>query len=194
MFITDWYHAIRCRVIYHPHRLHIHHPEITGWSWRDRDMILLCANFQILVDFVELELPHFSRWCGVGEAWETRLQKIPLLSWFLDTRRNPAAGIAHLEWAMGLDNPVSQAEHAKEQLALYRWWTQERPNRPDPWEEVSNRPEGSLNALFDSTITSPEKEAYFESLHKAGAIEDAYHEEDTAQLIRLMKIRRGLWT
>ena len=205
MNIHDWYHALRYRIVHHPHKLHIRHPDLIKGRWYDKDYILLYANFQILTDFVELEIPLFSRWCGIGEKWELRLGKIPFVRWFLETRRNPAEGIAHLEWASKLDDPEqehpmpSQAHHAREHLALYRWWKEERPARPDPWESITERPEIPLNKLLNDTdALTPEqrvqKEQYFEALRKADEIEESYMEEDTQQLIRLIKVRRGLWT
>lgn len=199
MFIKDWYNALRCRLVYHPHRLHIHHPELSGWGWRDRDLIILCANFQILMDFVELELPQFSRFCGMSERWEKVFEHIPFSRWFMDSHRNPQAGIDHLRWAMSLgEESVSHAHYASEQLALYLWWTQERPARIDPFDDV---PEcvGSIRELLwnvenDTPEVAQAKEAYFASLRKAGEIEEAQEQEDEDQLIRLMKVRRGLWT
>ncbi len=160
---------------------------------------MLCANFQILVDFVELELPHFSRVCGMGERLEKIVSRIPVLNWILDAYRNPQAGIDHLHWAISLgEESPSQAHHAAEQLALYLWWTQERPARRDPFDDVVDRPGPIRELLWNVENDTPEvaqaKDAYFASLRKAGEIEEAYEKEDEEQLIRLMKVRRGLWT
>lgn len=192
MLLTDWYYALRCRLLYHPHRLHIHHPDLTGWTWRDRDTIMLCACFQILVDYVELELPQFSRWCGEPK-WYRWVKYLPFYSWYMDRKRNPGAGIEHLHWATSVD-VAEQSRYAQEHLELYHWWTVERPGRRDPWDDVPHRT-GSVRDLFNrEDDPDGHKAEYFEALRKAGEIEESYHEEDERQLIRLMKVRRGLWT
>jgi hypothetical protein len=196
--IRDWYSSIRCRLLYHPHRLHIHHPEVTGWSWRDKDTILLCANFQILVDFVELELPQFNRFCGLDTQKHDWLYYLPFFSWYIDKKRNPRAGIEHLEWAMGLEDCTDQSFHATEQLDLYLWWTKVRPARVDPFDEVPENHLGIRDLFSEGTdltdLQREQREAYMTAIRKAGEIEEQYEEEDTKQLIRLMKVRRGLWT
>lgn len=197
-WLKDIYYSVCSRIIYHPHRLHIHHPELSGWQWRDRDLVMLCANFQILVDFVEKELPYMSRLCGEPSRWHRWMERLPVLSWYVDCCRFPQQGIEHLKWAISLgEESPSQAEYAKEQLDLYLWWTQVRPARIDPFDMVEDRPIGSIQELFadGKTVEAQQiKDAYFESLRKAGAIDDAYDVEDEAQLIRLMKVRTGLWT
>jgi len=193
----DWYNALRCRMVYHPRHLYIRHPDIRGWQWHDRDHIMLCAVFQILVDFVEQELPQFNRFCGMDTEKHQWIYRLPFLSWYLDTKRNPQAGIEHLQWAMSLTHDdgssTSQAQYAAETLALYRWWTIERPARLDPWEQVSET-RIPIKDLFKGEDGDGEKARYFEELRLAGAVEELYHDEDEAQLIRLMKVRRGLWT
>lgn len=195
MFLSDWYYALRCRLLYHPHRLHIHHPDLTGWSWRDRDTIMLCACFQLLVDYVELELPQFSRWCGEPK-WYRWVKYLPFFSWYMDKQRDPEAGVQHLHWAMGPEvAPSSQADYAKEHLELYLWWTQERPARVSPWKNIPDRPGESIRELFNREHDPDgSKAVYFAALDKAQHFEELYELEDERQLVRLMKVRRGLWT
>ena len=190
----DWYNALRCRIVYHPRHLYIRHPDIHGWQWQDRDSIMLCAVFQILVDFVELELPQHSRWCGEDVArWYRWGRYIPFVSWYADARRDAVGGCKHLLWAMSLEDSPSQAHHAGETLALYTWWTVERPARMNPWEQVADLHCG-IKELFNGEDADGLKAKYFAELETAGAIEEKFHDEDEVQLIRLMKVRRGLWT
>jgi hypothetical protein len=177
------------------HLVIIKHPEYGFGRYHDADTTMLFAMFQILVDFVEIECGSI---CG-PYRFETRLQKIhrvitnlPLLHWLLPPVRNKRRGLHHLRWAMKLQDSPSQAAHAKDVFALYRFWTKQRPNRKGPWdwaetfEEIKRIPntEGLLSF-------SPE---YSARLDEANELEELYHQEDEAALLLLVKIRRGLWT
>ncbi len=134
-------------------------------QWYDFDMRLLYSAFDELVNFVEIELASSS----INSS-----EKKYKSSW---GGRSPEAEIDHLKWASELKNknngnlndrqPSRQALAAQETLALYQWWKVERPNRPDP-----------------NSIASQEK------LN----LENKQDDEDTAMLIRLVKIRQSLWT
>jgi hypothetical protein len=122
--------------------------------------------------------------------------------------RDPEAGLAHLVWEMTLDNPElsefdrcdSQAEYAREKLALYNWWKITRPARPDPmdtsgWSDCCNKRRDVGFHLFDNENESPELKAEVDiALKELRRIEEEYDTEDENMLIRLIKIRRGLWT
>jgi hypothetical protein len=71
---------------------------------------------------------------------------------------------------MGVDN--KQSHCAQEQKELYLWWKDIRPTRVDP---------------FDNVIWDDPNKSRFDA-------EEEQFEEDTEMLIRLMKIRRSLWT
>jgi hypothetical protein len=99
--------------------------------------------------------------------------------------------------------PTPQAENAREILALYKWWTEVYPNRPDPhdesgWSEYCNRmreEKGEGLRWLGTQSENPETEALgktaLELTHK---IEAAYEQEDEDMMIRLIKVRSGLWT
>lgn len=93
------------------------------WGWRDRDMLILYACFNLLQAYVEQEDPF-----------------------------------GFIDWD---DNLVAQ-HIGNEIRALYAWWTEERPMR---------------NQIQSSY------EAY-----------ESFDIEDDEMLLRLMKIRRHLWT
>lgn len=80
------------------------------------------------------------------------------------------AGIAYIDWEISLgDESPSQAQSAKEIKELYLWWKHERPNRIDPWSDEYNG---------DDPLT----------------LETEQYQEDTAMLVRLINVRRDLWT
>jgi hypothetical protein len=170
-----------------------------------------------LVDFVEIE----SAWSHI--AWgdkEARAKYDPPFyasGWFRwRTWRCPQAGIDHLDWAMTLTNndwcepdhpdygkPTGQAIRAKEIKELYTWWKEVYPNRPDPhdasgWSEyceLKRKEHGETGLSFMKESKNPETRALGDAaLKKTSEIEQAYDAEDTEMMIRLIKVRDGLWT
>ncbi len=97
---------------------------------------MLHANFNMLKEFVETELAD-------QQGWRTDRDDIDLIS------IGRVTGLEHLDWQIALtlnehdgleaDDPrigesTPQALTAQEIKALYLWWVDERPNRPDPWD------------------------------------------------------------
>lgn len=178
-------------------------------GYYDSDTRMLNGMFALLVDFVEVE----KAWIHVvfdKEARTTFTYPWYSLGWLrFKSFRNPAAGIAHLAWEMSLDDPnldeysqsPSQAASAREQLALYDWWTNIRPNRIDPYDASGwtdycerSRAENGKYYLWEDE-RSPEDTAISQaSLNKLHEIEQAYEAEDEEMLIRLIRVRRHLWT
>lgn len=132
--------------------------------------------------------------------------------------RNPEAGLAYLEWASNLKHdeewvdkddpdcgkPTSQALAAQEITLLYKWWKEERPKRPDPidasgWsdycEERRQIAEEAGNESFwpDHSSDDSNRNRSHEILEICRKIEKEQEDEDTAMLIRLIKIRSHLW-
>lgn len=184
------------------------HPKhIKRGQWMDLDNRILYCLFDELVDFVEIEKAYCNyrwdeekakskRWWQVGR-WRTR------------TWRSAEAGIDHLEWEMSLTDeewiddktqakPTAQAITAKEVFDLYTWWTQVYPNRPDPYDVsgwsayCDSRRERGVGML----CSDPEKDKWNvdEILKKSNEIEKQYQDEEQEMLIRLIKVRKNLWT
>lgn len=112
--------------------------------------------------------------------------------------RCPEAGVDHLLWASSLKydepfmskkdplwgKPTPQAKSAVKMLELYKWWTEERPVRPDPMEA------SGWSACWEGDDEKA-KQAASKRLHK---MEEEQEREDERMLVRLIKIRRHLWT
>jgi hypothetical protein len=202
------YYAVN-RWIDQSHALVAHPKHIKPGSWTDLDNRILICLLDELVDFVEIEKAYSNyrwnaekqkgmRWWQVGR-WRTR------------TWRNAEAGIDHLQWEMTLTNAewldedkkheavlTSQAMAAKEVFELYTWWTQVYPNRPDiydisGWSAYcdSKRDRG---IGFMETDPLEDQEETRKILDKNREIEAAYTAEEEAMLIRLIKVRKCLWT
>lgn len=180
----------------------------TGLSrgrYHDCDTRLLHGMFNLLVDFIEVE----KAWMHV--VFDEEAQKKHKHPWWslgwtrFKAFRDPAAGLAHLDWEMKLGDPVEheypspdQAHAAKEQFELYIWW-KARPSRPDPmdasgWSAICDELR-TKNGRMSFKSDDPEMEARkSESIKRMTEIEETYELEDQEMMIRLIKIRRHLWT
>ena len=178
-------------------------------QWWEFETRLLHCSFDTLVDFVEIE-----------EAWHTVMWNdedrakfnFPKGRWARRSWRSPEAGIAHLTWASNLvvdegmgakpgdvdyGKPTGQAVDALETLTLYQWWKHIRPQRPEEHEASGWTAYCDLKRddMFDDTNdTQALKELKDRAFNNLREIEEAYEQEDTAMLIRLVKLRKRLWT
>ena len=146
-------------------------------QWYDLDTRILHGLFNELVEFVEKELSHLSKW--------DRNKKYKFKN-----GRCVEAAYDYFEWASnlrfdetyGIDPDASnygeltpQGENALKIKELYEWWSN-RKNRPDPFDLFSKQTHGKR---------------YY---HKIDNLEKEYEKEDTQKLIELIKIRSHLWT
>ena len=96
--------------------------------------------------------------------------------------------------------PTHQAETAIETLVLYYWWKEVRPQRLDPydvsgWSELCERRRTEHGqSLWLEDQTEEERAESRESIIISNRLEEEYHKEDEDMMIRLIKIRQGLWT
>lgn len=216
--IYDCKYYINNRWVTRTHALTASPKSIKRGEWCDVGNRFLPCLFNELVDFVEIELA----WSNI--AWsdeEARAKYNPpfwATGWFRwRTWRCPQSGLDSLEWqrklTFGEDYPgmveddqkdklTPQAVKAQELLDLYKWWTEVYPNRPDPYEasgwteycEASRAANGG-KLSWSGHKDNPELRKMNDKAHKAlRKIEAAYEKEDEQMMIRLIKVRHGLWT
>ena len=171
-------------------------------GWHDVDEKILHVCFNMLVDYVEQECASmnvvFSNEARrEAYGWRAKLPRV-----FRENWRSREHGLAHLEWEMTLDDPSlsvderspHQAEKARAVKQLYLWWVDERPKREEleyPLEEGIGMK--TLSAKWKAA--NPEKAAATADWAKQSHIlEKAWDDEDTLMLMKLVKIRKGLWT
>ena len=220
MFIPDKLYAIKYyinnRFITRTHALTASARDLPRGQWTDVGNRFLPCLFNELVDFVEVELAW---WHLVWEDKEKRKKyNAPWWRfgwWNIRVWRCPQAGLDNLEWqrnlrwtedevgpdSKNLGQLTPQAVKAQEILDLYKWWTETYRNRPDPYEasgwsaycEASRLANGGrLSWGGDKT---PELKKMSDKAHKLlRKIEEDYEKEDEAMMIRLIKVRHGLWT
>lgn len=200
--VNDLRYAIRVRVF---DRYHVIKTGLDP-GYRDCDTRMMHGMFNMLVDFVEVE----KAWMHVVfSKGEQKKRKHPWwsLGWTrFKAFRDPDAGIDYLKWEMKLDDPSisqdqqspSQAQAAREIWLIYHWWKYVRPVRPDPhdasgwseWCRKTDYREMFSNRKRNKAEIAKEREI----LGRAQEIERAYDQEDEDMLIKLVKIRKNLWT
>jgi hypothetical protein len=170
-------------------KMHYLPTRLKAGQYYELDTRILHGLFESLVDFIECE----KAWMAVVFD-EAAMKKYGYPKWPRWLRfgsfRCTQAGIDHLNWEMSLrfgddwgiapDNEKygqtpPQAIAAKEQLELYTWWKNVRPARVDPYDTSKD-------------LERPER------WDQINAMEEQYEKEDEEMLIRLIKIRRSLWT
>jgi hypothetical protein len=213
--INDIRYYINNRWVHQTHGMISH--SLEKGRWHEFESRLLHSMFDQLVDFVEIEQAwHHVIWDEEARVkYETPWwQKQQFFRWG-KVWRCPDAGIEYLIWASGLKlgedmgvnkdsehygEPTGQAKNAQEILELYRWWKEVYPKRPDPmdasgWTAYCELRRANGNDFLDFEDKTPEEaEMSRNALNKSTEIETAYNTEDEEMMIRLIKIRQGLWT
>jgi len=161
-------------------------------GYYEPDTKILYTSFTLLREYVERGLA-----CRNFRWYEERIPKwVP--KWLKNhwpRKINPQAGIDYLRWEIEDEDMQAQAPEQSANAAvimrLYLWWTQERGERIDPhkdfriWDGVEE-PRGGM-----FTRTSPEYSAALDSMSKANEFYDA---QDQAMLVKLIGVRRSLWS
>jgi hypothetical protein len=220
-FIPDTIYAIKYyinnRWVSRTHSLTAHSRDIKPGNWHDVGNRFLPCLFNELQDFVEIELA----WSHIAWSGEEDKAKYAAPFWASGwfrwrVWRCPQAGLDNLEWQRqlrwnedevgkdfkGLGELTPQAVKAQEILDLYTWWTTTYRNRPDAYEasgwtavcEASRTANGGkLN--WSGREKDPALKKASDKAHKLlQKIEADYEAEDEAMMIRLIKVRHGLWT
>jgi hypothetical protein len=218
-YIPDKLYALKYyinnRWVTRTHSLTAHARDIKPGNWCDVGNRFLPCLFNELVDFVEVELAW---WHLAWNSEERSKYNMPWWAvgwWRVRTWRCPQAGLDNLEWQRnlrwkedevgkdfkGLGELTPQAVKAQEILDLYTWWTTTYRNRPDPhdasgWTEYCEASRlANGGKLSWSGDKSPELKKMSDKAHKLlQKIEAAYEKEDEQMMIRLIKVRHGLWT
>lgn len=220
---TDTLYSIKYyinnRWVTRTHALTAHPRDIPRGEWRDVGNRFLPCLFNELQDFVEVELAWWHlAWEGSEQRAKYNMPWWAVGWWRVRTWRCPQAGLDNLEWQRKLvfqedegfepgdpmiGKPTPQAVKAQEILDLYKWWTETYRNRPDAMDasgwsaycDAGREATGGSLWLSLAADKNPELKAQGEVAHKKlREIEDAYEKEDEDMMIRLIKVRHGLWT
>lgn len=201
---------------------HVLNTKLKKGQYHEVDTRILHGLFETFVDFIEVEKAWMG--VVFDSEARTKFQlpwykRVPRwLRW--KEWRCPAAGIQHLQWEMSLvvdyewlpeeerasqpscGEPTTQAISARTQYELYNWWKTVRPSRPDPmdaggWSDYCAKMDAKHGEGVMSWMDDRDDEDTNESrrcLDKTHEIEEVYDQEDEEMLVRLIRIRKGLWT
>jgi len=185
-------------------------------QYHEFDTRMLYCLFDELVNFVEVEQAWMNVYVQNDKDKPFFSSALTRIGWW----RCPEEGLEYLHWASDLKHneewmdkddldfgkPTPQALVAQETILLYTWW-KERPNRFDPmdasgltayYEErekaAKGRGEDVSLAFFDRNESDESRERWRKLSAICQKMEQEQEDEDTKMLIRLVKIRRGLWT
>lgn len=184
-------------------KMHYLSTRLKKGQYYDVDTRLLHGLFETLVDFVEIEKAHMQLICGDGpRPFRYRWWGLRWMSY-----RSRELGMKHLEWEITLDSPELdeyqaspiQAQTAREIIALYTWWKDIYPNRVDPydasgWSELCATLREPGDTFIRESKTDAEQETIRECLDRCRTIEKQYDDEEEQMMIRMIKIRKSLWT
>jgi len=223
-WLQDWVYApadvlsnvrsyINNRWVTRSHALVADSRDIKPGTWRDLGDRLLPCMFNALVEFVEVE----QAWHHV--IWDKEAGELFAVPWYIRMGfgrwRSAPAGLAYLDWAASrvhdetdgvqpgsadYGQPTSYALAAREIKALYTWWKEVYPQRPDAhdasgWTDYCASRHEKGHDLLDMSVQSEadanHRRAVLDQIH---AIEQAYADEDQEMMTRLIKVRNALWT
>lgn len=179
--LHDMMYYIRYRYIKKTHLVPTYLPKGKYYDPCDK---LICSMFGLLVDFIEIDKAHMQLLCNKN-SYKYRSP------WY-SIHRSKKLGLQYLDWECTLTGENGeQANAAKEQLNLYTWWLEVRPNRIDPYESTG------YNEYCDETVWKvwDQDDSIIQSmLRKIRDINNNYSIEDTEMMTRLILIRDHLWT
>ena len=168
-------------------------------QYHDLDSRILHGLMQSLVDFVEVEKAWMHSWVAKKK-------------YKFKNGRCAQAGLDYLKWEMELTNKewaskddpsygafTEQAKNAREVYEIYNWWKNTYPNRKDPmdasgWSAYCDRLDREGRNILDHKETPADRKESKRALKLLRKIEQQYEREDEQMLIRLIKIRKSLWT
>ena len=172
-------------------------------EWHEIDHKLIHGMFETIVNFVEYEKAERMY---ISEIWEmSEKEDISTTAARKKVKKNVPSreqGLKYLDWEISLkEESPFQSAAAQEVKELYLWWKDVRPNRPDPmdvsgWSEYcdNQRDEGKMRFFSREDTTEEERKMVTNLLDKTNEIENQQYDEDTEMMVRLIKIRRSLWT
>jgi hypothetical protein len=193
-------------------------------QYHEVDTRMMHGMFEELVDFIEVEKAWMMVLWDEEKAkqyetpwWRTTWRMLRWKEW-----RCPQAGLDHLVWEISLKyddewvdpedpnygKPTPQAISAQAQLDLYNWWKNIRPCRNCPsdasgWSTYCDlmrerrKQEGEEEdalALFRPDKTDEERAMSKSALDRCAEIEQQYDDEDTRMMVKLVEIRKSMWT
>lgn len=180
-------------------------------KYYETDERILHGCFNTLKEFVEQDKAYLNFWCNYKSHkwWQSRAP----FSWFYTVPKSQ--GIEYLQWESTLKHnadcfldpnepvigtPTPQALAAQEILDLYIWWTQTRPLRDQNsacvnYHNFCEEMHAKYQDSWFMDLPNPQESQKLRQLmDDYNTEEHRQHQEDEDMLIKLMRVRRSLWT
>ena len=197
---SDFAWAIRYRTV---NKYHLVNTKLNP-GYHEIDTRMLHANFELLVDYVELECANMAEVADRAQLIKERGWKDTYLPRVMKIKkfRSRELGLQHLEWETTLASPTlseyerspGQAARAVQIIILYTWWKDIYPNR----EGLEAPDRDSVGLEFLSREWRKENPEMHEKIQQwsrdSHKQELDWDKEEEEMLIALMKVRKGLWT
>lgn len=209
MRVKDLIWEIRYRTT---HRYHVVRPDLKP-GYYDTDDLILHTSMGLLCDHIEVRLACRNLWADTHDDDPAVARRARWIARWRDLKssvgvktRDPARGIAHLEWETTLDDPSlpedeqspHQAAAAREALAIYKWWREVYPTYENNYDDFPHKTFEDSDVDFFCALDTPEKNAHraelrvwFDKVRKLEVEQDKTTEE---MMCRLVKLRTSLWT
>jgi hypothetical protein len=158
-------------------------------GYYDFDTRILHGLFNELVDFVEIELSHLSKW-STNKKYKFKNGRCieaayDYFDWSTNLKYDESYGTSKEDEHYG--RLTDQAKNMRKVKKLYEWWKNTRPNRVNPYSDPQL---GDIEDICDNKKHKNKKKLYEQAYQK----EIDQQNEDTKMLIELIKIRDSLWT
>lgn len=181
---SDMYWWVRYRTINRDYW--IIKPRTLTPGWKDERTLILHGAFEVLTRYWE----HHKKYQGL--AWwptEEELKEYDIEIEQAKTERDKEFLQAEK------DSIVNQKVFCDEAHTLYIWWSKIRPNRELTLPKLPkhNKDWGILAFANEDKKNDPTVKEYKRVLDIHIKMKESWELEDDDMLIRLMKIRRGLW-
>lgn len=170
-------------------------------GYYDVDTRMFHGIFNLMKEFCEHEQPYHD-WCWLDEPKEKfkpgKEAALKSFAWQKDLVYTEDE-IFRDEYKHLIGQPTPQALNATELEKIYLWWVDIFHNRKDPYEVFKDEYFSNLvkekNTMKAFCERPPEEqEKYNEISKKRDELEKQYADEDEEMLLRLIKIRKSLWT
>jgi len=199
------------------HRLHLMDTKLKPGQYYEFDTRLIHGAFETFIDFIDSECASYMLAISNDEFIEKVVKKylIETYQYFppgkgndiindfkrlkktrtywsaIKPFKNEMLGLAYIvsEIEEFQESYPEQSERAQEMLLLYTWWKKDYLTRKDPFD-IYFLPDSDDDDDISFTLSDEKKEIYA----KISELEKARDEEDTEMLIRLIKLRRSIWT
>jgi hypothetical protein len=158
-------------------------------GYYDFDTRILHGLFNELVDFVEIELSHLSKW-HTNKKYKFKNGRCieaayDYFDWSTNLKYDESYGTSKEDEHYG--RLTDQAKNMRKVKKLYEWWKNTRPNRVNPYSDPQL---GDIEDICDNKKHKSKKKLYEQAYQK----EIDQENEDTKMLIELIKIRNQMWT